>query len=146
MIYRDGRIVIVPAPQNIVTIVTAEFLPPVARFLANKGRTAHIPDYAEEKRLWAVSEPNRARIYYRQKTAWNQSAEHRDCSSEFSGSISLQEKATAPKGAAAVHIGRQCRPKNGVVTAFSEICIVAAIRGCRVHLFQILASKTGLLK
>ena len=29
---------------------------------------------------------------------------------------------------------------------FSEICIVAAIRGCRVHLFQILASKTGLLK
>lgn len=28
---------------------------------------------------------------------------------------------------------------------FSEICIVAAIRGCRVHLFQILASQTGLL-
>ena len=80
------------------------------------------------------------------KTAWNQSAEHRDCSSEFSGSISLQEKATAPKGAVAVHIGRQCRPKNGVATAFSEICIVAAIRGCRVHLFQILASKSGLLK
>ena len=67
LIYREDGIVIVPAPQNIVTIVTAEFLPPVARFLANKGRTAHILDYAEEKRLWAVSEPNRARIYYRQK-------------------------------------------------------------------------------
>ena len=67
LIYRDDGIVIVPAPKNIVTIVTVELIPPVARFLANKGTTAHIPDYAEEKRLWAVCGPNRTRIYYRQK-------------------------------------------------------------------------------
>lgn len=43
----------------------------------------------------------------------------RGCNSKFSESKMKQEKAAAPKGAAAVHIGRQCRPKNGVVTAFS---------------------------
>jgi len=70
----------------------------------------------------------------------------RQLSSFFDGSKSKQEKATAPKGAAAVHIGRQCRPKNGVVTAFFEIIKIAVIRGCGVHLFQTLVSKTGLQK
>jgi len=36
----------------------------------------------------------------------------RGCSGNFSGSKSKQEKAAAPKGVAAAHIGRQCRPKK----------------------------------
>lgn len=47
---------------------------------------------------------------------------------------------------AAAHIGRQCRPKNGVVTAFSKGLQRCSDWGLQVHLFHALVSKTGLLK
>ena len=147
LIYRGDGIVIVPAPQNIVTIVTVEFCPPVPRFLASKRtRPLYTRPSAQKSRCGRFV--NRiGRGYTIGKKPHGISRQSIGIAAvNFQDRFHCRRKQRHLKEPLRFTSDGNADRRTAWLRRFPEVCIVAAIRGCRVHLFQILASKTGLLK
>lgn len=146
MIYRDDGIVTVSAPKNIVTIVTAGYLPPVVRFWARKKHDQHPPDRALKKPLRAVCGANRAAQTVGKSHAEFIGRRYGVAAAIFQGRKWSRRKQRHLKASLRLTSDGNADRKTAWLRRFSAGYTFAEIRGCRCTCFRLWRQKRGCKK